>query len=64
MQKELLTSAISDLLHVFLFSFLLDRLLQYEKVDASATDTDVTASTDSDEEQHAPPVKRCGHLNK
>ena len=33
-------------------SFLLDRLLQYEKLDDSSDDSDVTASSDSDAEAH------------
>lgn len=30
------------------FSFLLDRLIQYEKVDDSSSDSDATASSDSE----------------
>ena len=39
--------------HLFIcFSFLLDRLLQYEKLDDSSDDSDLTASSDSDHEAH------------
>jgi len=34
----------------FFCSFLLDRLLQYEKVDESSGDSDMTASSDSEPE--------------
>ena len=33
-----------------LFSFLLDRLLQYENVEDSSSDSDMTASSDSETE--------------
>ena len=33
-----------------LFSFLLDRLLQYERVDSSSSDSDATASSESEGE--------------
>lgn len=36
----------------FRCSFLLDRLLQYEKVEDSSGDSDVTASSDSEAEGH------------
>lgn len=41
-------------------SFLLDRLLQYESVDSSSSDSDATESSDSDSEQKTdiPPVKK------
>lgn len=37
---------------IFLGSFLLDRLLQYEKVEDSSGDSDVTASSDSEADVH------------
>ena len=37
-------------LYILCFSFLLDRLLQYEELDPSATDTDVTDSSASEDE--------------
>lgn len=36
-----------------IFSFLLDRLLQYEKLDDSSDDSDATASSDSENDGHS-----------
>ena len=40
-------------------SFLLDRLMQYEKPEQKDSDSEATASSDSDNE---PPVKKLVHL--
>ncbi|KAK2168657.1 hypothetical protein LSH36_15g12033 [Paralvinella palmiformis] len=46
-------------------SFLLDRLLKYEKLDDTSDDSDVTASSDSEAEVHKEPVmKRKKTLNQ
>ena len=39
-------------------SFLLDRLLKYEKLDDTSDDSDVTASSDSEAEVHKEPVMK------
>jgi hypothetical protein len=45
-------------LFLLFFSFLLDRLLQYEKPDESSSDSDATASSDSEAEARDGPPKR------
>ena len=44
----------TTLIRVFVFSFLLDRLLQYEKLEESSGDSDLTASSDSEPESLRP----------
>ena len=41
-------------------SFLLDRLLRYEKLEDSSDDTDATASSDSELETKEPLIKKFG----
>ena len=45
---------------MYCYSFLLDRLLQYENVEDSSSDSDMTASSDSETEgpKEATPGKR------